>query len=124
MTIEEYFDISTEMLQKTLSLFVERTSIPEDFTKCWLWVGNRTPRGYGIIPLGRKEHKTYAHRFIYTMFFGIPTDDMVLHKCDNPNCVNPLHLEVGNQYINMRDCYSKGRGRNQWGKPIYRHHPR
>lgn len=75
---------------------------------CWSWIGYNNGRGYGKFRIGKLL--IYAHRFSYEKFNGpIPKGKFVLHKCDNPTCVNPSHLEVGTQKKNMRDCVNRRR---------------
>jgi hypothetical protein len=75
---------------------------------CWAWLGSKLPSGYGLF--GHRGRSVYAHRFSYTLHKGsIPGGWVVMHKCDNPECSNPLHLEVGTQADNRRDCAAKGR---------------
>jgi hypothetical protein len=76
---------------------------------CWIWMAYRSPLGYGVFNVRSKLHS--AHRVSWVISNQQPLDsrDYILHKCDNPKCVNPDHLFKGNQFDNMRDCRSKGR---------------
>ena len=76
---------------------------------CWEWQRSRFPTGYGRVSIGRQK-QDYAHRVSYRGFIGpIPDGMLVRHKCDNPCCCNPEHLELGTQKDNMRDCMDRGR---------------
>lgn len=84
-----------------------------DTAACWPWTGTTNGVGYGIFTaLG---HKFYAHRQAYAEASGtIPEDMIVRHRCDNPICCNPSHLEIGTMADNSQDAVKRGRfsGRN------------
>lgn len=83
--------------------------IPEPNSGCWLWIGSLSTSGYGRMTIGQRQIQ--AHRFSFEAHNGnIPDGLEVLHKCDNPMCVNPDHLRAGTHKDNMRDMYAKGRG--------------
>jgi hypothetical protein len=76
---------------------------------CWEWQAGKRPNGYGQF---RVEHRNLLpHRVSWQAFNGpIPDGMCVLHKCDNPGCVNPNHLFLGTHQDNTRDMMRKGRG--------------
>jgi len=80
---------------------------------CILWDGNTNRDGYGVIGSGtRKGRMLLAHRVAYELLVGlIPAGLLVLHRCDNPPCINPVHLFLGTQAVNIADMVAKGRGR-------------
>ena len=80
---------------------------PDD---CWPWSASTDKNGYGQIGMTRTHRRTLAHRLSWTIANGpIPNGLSVLHRCDNPGCVNPGHLFVGTPFQNTRDCIEKGR---------------
>lgn len=77
---------------------------------CWVWSGAKDKHGYGNISSGRGLSPYKAYRLAYEMFNGPIKDGLVIrHKCDNPSCVNPEHLEIGTQKDNVRDMMERGR---------------
>jgi len=75
--------------------------------ECWEWMAGKTGFGYGEIWIQGKEWN--SHRLCYFVEVGDPGKLNVLHKCDNPSCVNPAHLYAGTQAQNMRDAFIRNR---------------
>lgn len=84
--------------------------LPDD--ACWPWLGSVNEHGYGTLSPGvRGAPPIKAHRLSWELAYGpIPVGLWVLHHCDNPPCVNPKHLFLGNALINTADMWAKGRG--------------
>lgn len=83
---------------------------------CWEWRGNRYPNGYGRYSFAKWGVKLeYVHRLMYERYVGpIPEGLLIRHKCDNPPCSNPEHLDVGTVSDNSRDMVERGRARNAY----------
>lgn len=100
--------------RRSLLELVEHFWLKVDTTgECWHWTGPLNNNGYGVYMIyeGDGREKILAHRFSALMS-GMPVrspKDVVMHDCDTPPCVRPLHLSVGTQRDNMRDAITKGR---------------
>jgi hypothetical protein len=85
--------------------------------ECWEWTGSCDKDGYGIFK--RVGFERRAHRLALSLASPepVPSDLMVLHRCDNPPCCNPAHLFIGDAAENMHDRHRKGRyetGDSHW----------
>jgi hypothetical protein len=86
--------------------------IKDEKSGCWIWQGKSrtgTCRLYGRIKVDGIS--TPAHRYSWELNNQqkIPDGMLVLHRCDNPECVNPDHLFLGTHQDNMDDMKKKGR---------------
>jgi hypothetical protein len=82
---------------------------------CWEWVGVCSRGGYGSF--GFEKRMVGAHRVVWKLTYGSLSDlDHVLHHCDNPPCVRPDHLFLGDPLVNARDKIAKGRSNIHSGR--------
>lgn len=83
----------------------------ETETGCWEWQGRRNTQGYGKTRYRNRD--VSVHRLAYETWVGpIPDGHVVRHKCDNPPCMNPEHLETGTVSDNNNDRDRRGRNAN------------
>ena len=83
---------------------------------CWM-----TSRKYPSLKVHGQSF--LAHRLSLWVFRGTWAapypQTAVLHKCDEPRCINPYHLKVGTQRDNVRDAMAKNRVPQLQKRPTY-----
>ena len=108
--------------EKDIQRFWSKVDIKSN-DECWHWKGiglkggNKSKKAfpYGkLIINGRYEG---AHRISWIIHHGnIPDNLYILHKCDNPSCVNPNHLFPGTAKDNVHDRNNKHRVKYKKGE--------
>lgn len=76
---------------------------------CLEWQKGKNDKGYGWISVEGTCH--YTHRVMMEFKLGriLASNEVVMHKCDNPKCSNPEHLLLGDLKMNVADAVQKGR---------------
>ena len=81
---------------------LRKNAIYPNSDDCWNYAGSVNGEGYGNFSFNGKP--ILPHRWSYALFHGpIKEGELVLHKCDNPRCVNPNHLYLGTAKSNAED---------------------
>jgi hypothetical protein len=108
--------------QKDIDRFISHINITSNLGSsgnCWEWIGSYFKNRYGYLEYGQfscckngKANNNRTNRVAIEMATNkiIPNGQCVLHKCDNPRCVNVLVcLFLGTHQENMNDKVNKKR---------------
>lgn len=86
---------------------------------CLEWQGTRLhPNSYGVMYVYGRQWLT--HRLAWFLAHGDPGEMCVLHRCDNPPCIEPSDLFLGTHAENVADKVAKGRGASGLALPFTR----
>lgn len=105
---------------KQINLFWTKVNKSGGEDACWYWEAGAIYE-YGQVRMGDK--RKLAHRVSYELEHDIHLDSdiLVLHKCDEPRCVNPKHLFLGTHQDNVQDRVNKGRTRTGYDTGNLKH---
>lgn len=95
--------MSTQLMERQVWPFVAKGG-PDD---CWLWTGRLSPKGYGVISVGRRNYR--VNRLIAEETYGDMTGLVARHTCDVAACCNPAHIIPGKIADNNRDLAERDR---------------
>lgn len=70
-----------------------------------------------------KKNNILGHRASYMINTNeeISTQDVIMHLCDNPSCINPKHLKKGTHNDNVQDRVLKNRSAIGESNGRYKH---
>lgn len=78
--------------------------------ECWLWLGARNPKGYGVFSIwGDSTRHAHRHAWQFHHKRKIKKGMDCAHTCHNRLCVNPAHLVEATRSQNMLHSAAEGR---------------
>lgn len=88
----------------------KRIKYKVDSNGCHICISHKT-RCKGYVSLFMNGKRILGHRYTFQKFHKkqIPKDLIVRHKCDNRECMNPSHLELGTIADNNQDTIERGK---------------
>lgn len=109
----DLFTLSKESRDMLKEVYFDRYVDKKGPDDCWEWQYCRSPKGYGSFSkrFGKKTYRWSAHRLAWSFHYNspIPPTLFCCHSCDNPSCVNPLHIMLATNKQNIHDSWNKGR---------------
>lgn len=109
LTAFHYYSRFPQALQERLDITTTKVIVVASLGECWEWTGLRDRKGYARMRVAGVDTDA-GHRIALLINGTFPTkEDLVLHRCDNPPCVNPAHLSAGTSLANVHDRMEKGR---------------
>lgn len=97
------------MKNKPTDVFLSIDMKNGDRSQCWPWKGaiNQSD-GRPYFSVNGRRRTAYA--LVLELVYGAPQGRQVArHKCDNPVCCNPNHLQWGSQQDNLDDMKKRQR---------------
>ena len=84
---------------------------------CWTATGKRNSCGYPCRYDSRSRVGAATSRIAMSQVVGRPLQrhEWALHRCDNPACVRPSHLYIGDAKQNVADMHARGRAHSVAG---------
>jgi len=76
---------------------------------CLIWTKCLNTDGYPRMAVGANSN-IKVHRLVWELSNQTSAKGLIVrHSCNNPKCINPDHLIIGNHYDNMQDRKLAGR---------------